>query len=94
MWRGLRDATVGSMSDRVRRGFFASLSPPFSGKTEVTRELDKARPSPLSKADRSMRVGTPVRWERAVHREGRAAFFIRISWQLAIFLIRFAFLNY
>jgi hypothetical protein len=60
------------MSDRVRRGFFASISPPFSGKTEVTREVDLAGPSLLSNADRPRPVGTPDRWERAVHREGRA----------------------
>ena len=38
--RGLRDGAAGSTSDRARRGFFASLSPPTFGKTEVTRELD------------------------------------------------------
>jgi hypothetical protein len=38
--RGLRDATAGSTSDRMRRGFLASLSSPISGNTEVTRELD------------------------------------------------------
>jgi hypothetical protein len=52
----------GGIDERPREeGFFASLSPPFSGKAEVTRELDKARPSPLSNTDRPRPVGTPVR---------------------------------
>jgi hypothetical protein len=46
--------------------FFASLSPPFIGKTKVTRELDEVGPSTLSNADRPRprsALGTPVRWE-------------------------------
>jgi hypothetical protein len=69
---GLIDAKAGLTSERVRRGFPASLFPRFSGKTEVTRELDKAGPSPISNADRPRPVGNPVRWERVVHHEGRA----------------------
>jgi hypothetical protein len=49
---------------RRQEGFFASLSLPFSGKTEVMWELDKVGPSTFSKADRPRPVGTPVRWER------------------------------
>jgi hypothetical protein len=56
--------------------FYVSLSPPFSGKTEVTRELDKACQSTFSNADWPRPVGTAVRWERTMHREGRAATFI------------------
>jgi hypothetical protein len=70
--RGLRDATAGSTSDHARMFSFASLSPLVSDKTEVTRELDEDGPSPLSNADRAWPVGTPLRWERVVHREGRA----------------------
>jgi hypothetical protein len=56
----------GRIDERPREeGVFGSLSP--------TREVDYASPSTLSNADRSRPVGTPVRWERAVHREGRAA---------------------
>eukprot|EP00193_Tetraselmis_chui_P017052 CAMPEP_0177773158 /NCGR_PEP_ID=MMETSP0491_2-20121128/12676_1 /TAXON_ID=63592 /ORGANISM="Tetraselmis chuii, Strain PLY429" /LENGTH=52 /DNA_ID=CAMNT_0019291155 /DNA_START=56 /DNA_END=211 /DNA_ORIENTATION=- len=37
----------GGIDERPAReeGVFASLSPPIFGKTEVTRELDKAGPS-------------------------------------------------
>jgi hypothetical protein len=38
--QGLRNATAGLTSDYMRSVFFASLSPPIFGKTEVTRELD------------------------------------------------------
>jgi hypothetical protein len=71
----------GGIDERpCEEGFLASLpSPPFSCETEVTRELDKAGMSPLSNADRLGPVGTPVRWERAMHREGRAAVSFCIS---------------
>jgi hypothetical protein len=63
----------GGIDERPREeGFFASLSPPIFGKTEVTRELDQAGLASLPNADRPRPVGTPVRWERAEHREGRA----------------------
>jgi hypothetical protein len=59
--RGLRDAT-GGIDERPREeGVFTSLSLPFSGKTEVLRELDYIGPSTLSNADRPRPVGTPVR---------------------------------
>jgi hypothetical protein len=73
-------------------GVFASLSPPFSGKTEVTRELDEVGPSPLSNADRPRPVGTPVWWERAVHREGYAAALILHSFRNG-FIFRSTFLD-
>jgi hypothetical protein len=38
------------------------------------RELDLASRSTLSNADRPRPIGTPVRWERAAHREGQAPF--------------------
>jgi hypothetical protein len=42
-----------SLHERRREEeFFASISPPFSGKTNVTRELDSVGPSPFSNADR------------------------------------------
>jgi hypothetical protein len=75
LWAGLTGCD-GRIDERPRAGVnFASLSPPFSGKTEVTLELDQACPSTLSKAVRPRPVGTPVRRERAVHREGRASAF-------------------
>jgi hypothetical protein len=75
----------GGIDERPREEiYFASMSPPFSGKTEVMRELDKASPSTLSNADHARPIGTPVRWELTVHREGRAAAFI--SHFLDIFL--------
>jgi hypothetical protein len=62
--RGLRDATAGSTSDRVRRGY--SLAFPL---------LSPVGPSPLSNADRPRTVGTTARWDHAVHRGvGRATF--------------------
>jgi hypothetical protein len=60
-------------------GFFASLSPPIFGKTEVTRELDLVGPSPFPTVDPPRPVGAPVRWERAVHCEGRAAVWLSFS---------------
>jgi hypothetical protein len=36
-------------------GYFAYLSSPISGKTEVTRELDYTSPPPISKAGRHPR---------------------------------------
>jgi hypothetical protein len=68
----------GGIDERLREElcFFANLSPPMSGKTEVTRELGQACPSPLSNTGRPSPVGTPVRWERAVHREELATVFI------------------
>jgi hypothetical protein len=70
----------GGIDERPREeGVFPSLSPPFSGKTEVTRELDKVGPSTLANADRPRPVGKPVQWERAVHREGRPTVSLIIS---------------
>jgi hypothetical protein len=66
----------------VTRVFCTSLSHAISGKTEVTWERDEACPSALSNADRPKPVGTPVRWERAVHRKGREAASFCISWQV------------
>jgi hypothetical protein len=43
-------------------------------------------PSSLPNADRPRPVGTPVRWERAQHREGRAAVKFCISRQVDLFL--------
>jgi hypothetical protein len=61
----------GEIDERPREGgFFFSLSRHIFGMTEVTRKLAYACPSPLSNADRPRSVGTPVRWQRAVHREG------------------------
>jgi hypothetical protein len=40
--------------------------------TEATWELDKVGSSSFSNADRLRPVGTPVRWERGVHRASRA----------------------
>jgi hypothetical protein len=59
----------GGIDERPREeGFLASLSPLIFGKTEVTRELKLAR-----RPSRTPPSLTPVWWERAVHREGRAA---------------------
>jgi hypothetical protein len=58
----------GGIDERPREdGYFASLYPPFCGKTEVNAGTRLARrPSRTP-------IGTPVRWERAVNREARAA---------------------
>jgi hypothetical protein len=65
----------GGINERLREeGSFASLCLPIFDMPEVTRaELDKAGPSFLPNAERPRPIGNPVRWERAVHREGRAA---------------------
>jgi hypothetical protein len=64
----------GGIDERQREEFFfASLSPSFSGSTEVTRELCYVGMSTFSNADRPRPVSTPVRWEQAVHCEGLAA---------------------
>jgi hypothetical protein len=69
----------GGIDERPREeGFFASLFPHVFGRTEVTRELDQASPASLPNADRPRPVGTPGRWGRAEHREGRAAVYFCI----------------
>jgi hypothetical protein len=86
LWTGLT-VCKGGINERSREeGFLASLSSSISGKPEVPRELDKVGPSPLSNADRPRPVGTPVRWEQTVPREGREAVSFCFSCQVDDFM--------
>jgi hypothetical protein len=67
-------ASAGSISDYVRRDFspvFPLLSP-ARPKSRGSKIRLARRPSRFSNAVRPRPVGTPVRWERAVHREARS----------------------